>query len=249
MNCHPTTSSFASQVAPFSMDFLDDSPQFDAEEEALKTLVIRKKSGLSFLVHDDEVVQIFLKQIREELETFKGIRSLLLCSFCGAINEIDSFCIFSSSSSSSSSSFLALFVSKFLIVQMDQQNIFTKELSLTDTLSSLSVPSDAPEFFRCLAGTHGKEFKAIDITGFIWTYQLSTRRTGPYPKPVLLRSSWHPFVVQKGLVPNDRVMFVVEHDQGNGKPSRCTVRAQRKIMRLMGKDLWVDVENLHHYGL
>ncbi|XP_058007075.1 uncharacterized protein LOC110655077 isoform X4 [Hevea brasiliensis] len=75
MNCHHTTSSFASQVAPFSMDFLDDSPQFDAEEEALKTLVIRKKSGLSFLVHDDEVVQIFLKQIREELETFKGIRN------------------------------------------------------------------------------------------------------------------------------------------------------------------------------
>ncbi|XP_021666945.2 uncharacterized protein LOC110655077 isoform X2 [Hevea brasiliensis] len=100
-----------------------------------------------------------------------------------------------------------------------------------------------------ISGTHSKEFKAIDITGFIWTYQLSTRRTGPYPKPVLLRSSWHPFVVQKGLVPNDRVMFVVEHDQGNGKPSRCTVRAQRKIMRLMGKDLWVDVENLHHYGL
>jgi hypothetical protein len=59
--------------------------------------------------------------------------------------------------------------------------------------------------------------------------------TGAYPKPVLLRSSWHRFVEQKGLTPEDRVVFFMERDEVNDMVRRYTVRAQRKVMTLMGK--------------
>jgi hypothetical protein len=73
--------------------------------------------------------------------------------------------------------------------------------------------------------------------------------TGAYPKPVLLRSSWHRFVEQKGLTPEDRVVFFMERDEVNDMVRRYTVRAQRKVMTLMGQDVWVDVEHLPLYGL
>ncbi|OAY39779.1 hypothetical protein MANES_10G121200v8 [Manihot esculenta] len=110
---------------------------------------------------------------------------------------------------------------------MEQIQLFTKQLSRTDVLSALSVP--------------------MDLTGFTWRFRLSTRSTGRYPKPVILQSSWHRFVEQKGLIPNDRVMFFLDHDEENG--IRCRVRAQRKIMRLFGYDFWVDVQDLHFYGV
>jgi hypothetical protein len=49
-------------------------------------------------------------------------------------------------------------------------------------------------------------FEAVDATDNAWRFCLSTRLTVAYPKPVLLRSSWHRFVEQKGLAPVDRVV-------------------------------------------
>ncbi|KAJ9174678.1 hypothetical protein P3X46_013297 [Hevea brasiliensis] len=115
-------------------------------------------------------------------------------------------------------------------------HIFTKELSSTDVKSALSVPCHALDFFPVAEGAHSMQFEAVDITGFIWRFQLSTRSTGRYPKPVLLRSLWHPFIKKKDLVPSDKVMFFLEHDQENG--IRYRVMAL-KIIRLMGHDLWV----------
>ena len=89
-------------------------------------------------------------------------------------------------------------------------------------------------------------FEAVDATDNAWRFCLSTRMTGAYPKPVLLRSSWHRFVEQKGLGPEDRVVFFMERDD---MVRRYTVKAQRKVTTLMGQDVWVDVEDLPLYGL
>ncbi|KAJ9174680.1 hypothetical protein P3X46_013299 [Hevea brasiliensis] len=128
---------------------------------------------------------------------------------------------------------------------MEQTLLFTKQLSLTDVTSYLSVPSGALQFFSIPEGAHSMEFEARDITGFIWRYRLSTRSTGRYPKPYIVRSLWLPFVEQKGLAPNDKVMFFLTQDEENG--IRYRVKAQRKIVRLFGFDFWVDVEALQHY--
>ncbi|KAF2309628.1 hypothetical protein GH714_004365 [Hevea brasiliensis] len=96
-------------------------------------------------------------------------------------------------------------------------------------MSSLSVPSDALQYFIIPEGAHSVDFEATDMSGFTWTYRLSIRSTGLYPKPVIVRSLWHPFVEQKGLVPNDRVIFYLGQDEENGM--RCRVRVQRNIIR------------------
>jgi hypothetical protein len=41
----------------------------------------------------------------------------------------------------------------------------------------------------------------------------------------------------------------MEIDEANDMLRRYTVRAQRKVITLMGKDVWVDVEDLPLYGL
>ncbi|KAJ9158926.1 hypothetical protein P3X46_024469 [Hevea brasiliensis] len=130
---------------------------------------------------------------------------------------------------------------------MYQMHLFTKQLSSTDVTSALSIPRDALQFFPIPEGAHSMEFEATDMSGYIWRYRLSTRSTGPYPKPVIVRSLWLPLVKQKGLVPNDRVKFFLYQSEENG--IRYRVRAQRNIVRLLGSDFWVDVEYLHLYGL
>ncbi|KAJ9174681.1 hypothetical protein P3X46_013300 [Hevea brasiliensis] len=122
-------------------------------------------------------------------------------------------------------------------------HVFTKELRSTDVNSALLVPRHALEFFPAPEGDRSMQFEAVDTTGFVWRFQLSTRSTGRHPKPVLLRSLWHPFAVEKGLDRGDRVTFFLEYDQENGIPYR--VRAQRTTIRLMGYDHWVDVEDLN----
>ena len=56
-------------------------------------------------------------------------------------------------------------------------------------------------------------FEVVDATNNAWRFFLSTRLTGAYPKPVLLCSSWGRFVEQKGLAPEDRVVFFMERDE------------------------------------
>ncbi|CAK7357067.1 unnamed protein product [Dovyalis caffra] len=127
---------------------------------------------------------------------------------------------------------------------MEQIHLFTKKLKPTHISHTLSVPSHVLKAFQMPEGTHMMKFEAVDATDNVWRFSLSTRLTGVYPKPVLLRSSWLPFVVQKGLVPNDRVVFYMERDEANEMIRSYTVRAQRKVMHLMGQDIWVDVEDL-----
>ncbi|CAK7357075.1 unnamed protein product [Dovyalis caffra] len=122
---------------------------------------------------------------------------------------------------------------------MEQIHLFTKKLKPTHISHTLSVPTHVLEAFQIPEGTHMMKFEAVDATDNVWRFCLSTRLTGVYPKPVLLRSSWLRFVKQKGLVPNDRVVFFMERDEANEMRS-YTVRAQRKVMHLMGQDIWVE---------
>ncbi|KAG6780225.1 hypothetical protein POTOM_013079 [Populus tomentosa] len=124
---------------------------------------------------------------------------------------------------------------------MEQVHLFTKKLKPTHISHTLSFPTHVLEAFSFPQGAHMMKFEAVDATDNEWTFSLSTRLTGAYPKPVLLRSSWHRFVEQKGLAPEDRVLFFMERDD---MVRRYTVRAQRKVMILMGQDVWVDVEDL-----
>ncbi|XP_011007874.1 PREDICTED: uncharacterized protein LOC105113410 [Populus euphratica] len=132
---------------------------------------------------------------------------------------------------------------------MEQVHLFTKKLKPTHIGYTLSVPTHVLEAFSFPEGAHSMKFEAVDATDNVWRVCLSTRLTGAYPKPVLLRSSWHRFVEQKGLAPEDRVVFFMERDEDNDMVRRYTVRAQRKVMILMGQDIWVDVEDLPLYGL
>ncbi|KAH8514712.1 hypothetical protein H0E87_007512 [Populus deltoides] len=129
---------------------------------------------------------------------------------------------------------------------MEQVHLFTKKLKPTHISHTLSFPTHVLQYFPFTEGAHIMKFEVIDATDNEWTFCLSTRLTGAYPKPVLLRSSWHRFVEQKGLAPEDRVVFFMERDD---MVRRYTVRAQRKVMILMGQDVWVDVEDLPLYGL
>jgi hypothetical protein len=132
---------------------------------------------------------------------------------------------------------------------MEQVHLFTKKLKPTHISHALSIPIHVLEAFPIPDGAHMMNFEAVDATDNAWRFCLSTRLTGAYPKPVLLRSSWHRFVEQKGLAPEDRVVFFMERDEANDMIWRYTVRAQRKVMILMGQDVWVDVEHLPLYGL
>ncbi|KAG6781961.1 hypothetical protein POTOM_011347 [Populus tomentosa] len=127
---------------------------------------------------------------------------------------------------------------------MEQVHLFTKKLKPTHISHTLSVPTHVLEAFPFPQGAHTMKFEAVDAIDNVWRFCLSTRLTGAYPKPVLLRSSWHRFVEQKGLAPEDRVVFFMERDEDNDMVRRYTVRAQRKVMILMGQDIWVDVEDL-----
>ncbi|KAF9684993.1 hypothetical protein SADUNF_Sadunf03G0007900 [Salix dunnii] len=132
---------------------------------------------------------------------------------------------------------------------MEQIHLFTKKLKPTDISHALSFPTHALVAFSFPEGAHGMRFEAVDATGNEWGFSLSTRQTGRYQKPVLLKSSWHPFVEQKGLVPGDRAAFFMERSgEADGMIRRYRVRAQRKVMMLMGQDVWADADDLPLYG-
>uniref|UniRef100_A0A6N2K8E6 Uncharacterized protein n=1 Tax=Salix viminalis TaxID=40686 RepID=A0A6N2K8E6_SALVM len=101
--------------------------------------------------------------------------------------------------------------------------IFTKKLK-HHISHALSFPKHALEAFSFPEGAHKIRFEAVDATDTVWG---------------------------KGLVPEDRVAFFMETlGEADGMIRiRYTVRAQRKVMVLMGQDVWVDVEDLPLYGL
>ncbi|KAJ7002659.1 hypothetical protein NC653_007998 [Populus alba x Populus x berolinensis] len=132
---------------------------------------------------------------------------------------------------------------------MEPVHLLTKKLKKSHISHALSIPIHALKAFPIPEGAHMMNFEAVDATDNAWRFCLSTRLTGAYPKPVLLRSSWHRFVEQKGLASGDRVVFFMERDEADDMVRRYTVRAQRKVTTLMGQDVWVDVEHLPLYGL
>ncbi|KAJ7002644.1 hypothetical protein D5086_006008 [Populus alba] len=120
---------------------------------------------------------------------------------------------------------------------MEQVHLFTKKLKPSHISHTLSVPTHVLEAFPIPEGAHFMNFEALDATDNIWRFCLSTRLTGAYAKPVLLRSSWGRFVEQKGLAPEDRVFFFMQSDDEANEIRMYTVRAQRKVMILMGQDV------------
>ncbi|KAL9388096.1 hypothetical protein Peur_021220 [Populus x canadensis] len=110
---------------------------------------------------------------------------------------------------------------------MEPVRLFTKKLKPSHISHALSIPTHVLEAFPIPEEAHMMNFEAVDATDNAWS-----------------------FVSQpKDLAPEDRVVFFMERDEANDMLRRYTVRAQRKVMTLMGQDVWVDVEHLPLYGL
>ncbi|KAB5524126.1 hypothetical protein DKX38_021875 [Salix brachista] len=84
---------------------------------------------------------------------------------------------------------------------------FSKILRKTDTKKRLSVPI---RFLKSLPpfklGSHAVEFEATDEKGETWAFQCSTRKSGPYRKPVLT-TGWVAFVKSKKLQIGDKLLM------------------------------------------
>ncbi|KAJ6672843.1 hypothetical protein OIU85_014116 [Salix viminalis] len=88
---------------------------------------------------------------------------------------------------------------------------FSKLLTKTDIQKRLSLPT---KFFKpppSFKGSHVQDLQAIDESGFVWSFQCSTRKKG-HPKPVLSKG-WLAFARHKELKNGDRVKFLKEKHQ------------------------------------
>jgi len=86
------------------------------------------------------------------------------------------------------------------------------------------------KFFKplpSLKGSHVRDFPAIDESGFVWTFQCSTRKKG-HPKPVLSKG-WLAFVRHKELKAGDRVKFFKEKDQSGTATPFYRIEAEKEI--------------------
>ncbi|CAK7357085.1 unnamed protein product [Dovyalis caffra] len=92
------------------------------------------------------------------------------------------------------------------------KKLIKKTLSKTDIYYRMAIPMDSLRAFQIQEGEYSKEFKVIDINGRVWTFTCSTRRTDPYPKPVL-SSGWRKYVKHRGLKEGDEVtLYQMEKD-------------------------------------
>ncbi|KAJ9158944.1 hypothetical protein P3X46_024485 [Hevea brasiliensis] len=122
----------------------------------------------------------------------------------------------------------------------------SKVLTQTDIERRFSVPSDALQYFPFVEGDDSQvDLKIKDTEGHLWSFRCKCRK-GPYPKPVLSKG-WLEFVHGKRLRVGDKVHLYKKEDEVAGVQFRIAVK--RKILRLMGEDIWVDVEHLHLYGV
>ncbi|GLT44326.1 hypothetical protein SLA2020_182310 [Shorea laevis] len=123
--------------------------------------------------------------------------------------------------------------------------LFSKFLTQTDVERRLAVPTDAlRNHFKLSRGKHYVDLKVKDSIGQLWSFRCCTRRTGKHPKPVF-STGWHDFVRSKSLQINDQVVFYKERDRAAGAEFRIEVK--RHITRIMGRDIWVDVEQIQNY--
>ncbi|KAJ6881468.1 hypothetical protein NC651_028144 [Populus alba x Populus x berolinensis] len=104
---------------------------------------------------------------------------------------------------------------------------FSKLLTKTDIQKRLSLPTKCFKPLPSLKGSHVGDFPAIDESGFVWTFQCSTRKKG-HPKPVL-SEGWLAFVRHKELKVGDRVKFFKEKDQSGPAPPFYRVEAEKEV--------------------
>ncbi|KAG5233731.1 B3 domain-containing transcription factor [Salix suchowensis] len=103
---------------------------------------------------------------------------------------------------------------------------FSKLLTSTDIQKRLSLPT---KFFKSLPsfkGGHVQDLQAMDESGFVWTFQCSTRKKG-HPKPVLSKGTWLAFGRNKKLKVGDKIKFSVL-DPTAAVPS-YGVRAEKEV--------------------
>ncbi|XWS40001.1 hypothetical protein CRYUN_Cryun18bG0102700 [Craigia yunnanensis] len=89
------------------------------------------------------------------------------------------------------------------------------------------------------------DLQVKNTSGGLWTFRLICR-DGIYAKPVFSKG-WLEFVYAKNLKIYDKVVMYEEKDVRAAVPYIIEVR--RKIMSLMGQDIWVEVKQLHLYGV
>ncbi|KAL4271440.1 hypothetical protein GQ457_13G007470 [Hibiscus cannabinus] len=123
--------------------------------------------------------------------------------------------------------------------------IFSKLLTQTDIERRLSVPTRILYLFHFLDDGHrSADLRVTDAGGDVWTFRCIWR-DGAYAKPVLSKG-WLEFVYAKKLKMYDKVVLYGDKD-GDGVTYRIEVR--RNILRLMGQDIWIELQHLHLYGL
>ncbi|GLU02973.1 hypothetical protein SLE2022_201990 [Rubroshorea leprosula] len=117
--------------------------------------------------------------------------------------------------------------------------LFSKPLSQTDVEVRFSVPMESLEAFGIPEDEYKINFEAMDINGKPWQFRLSKRKRDNHPKPVF-SAGWLAFAQQKRLRKNDKLVLHADDLKGNKKQYR--IQALRTAFRLLGQDIWVDVE-------
>ncbi|XWS54860.1 hypothetical protein CRYUN_Cryun10bG0125800 [Craigia yunnanensis] len=117
--------------------------------------------------------------------------------------------------------------------------LFSKLLTQTDIERRLSVPNQVLHLFPILDGDHRyADLQVKDNSGGLWTFRCIWR-DGIYAKPVFSKG-WLEFVYAKSLKIYDKVVLYKEKDVEAAVPYRIEVT--RKIMRLMGQDIWIEAK-------
>jgi hypothetical protein len=113
--------------------------------------------------------------------------------------------------------------------------LFTKKLSKTDIEYRMAVPMKSLYAFRIPKGEHSKDFGVTDIHGKRWRFRCCTRKTDPYPKPVL-SAGWIEFAKTRSLKVGDEVTFSVVGMKG-AEDLELGIQARKKI-KLFGEVFW-----------
>ncbi|KAE8703142.1 Detected protein of unknown function [Hibiscus syriacus] len=122
--------------------------------------------------------------------------------------------------------------------------IFSKLLTQTDIERRLSVPTRILYFLPFMDGRRYADLRVKDVGGHLWTFRCIWR-DGEYAKPVFSKG-WLEFVYAKNLRMYDKVELYVEKDVDEADVAyRIVVR--RNVLRLMGRDIWIDLQHLHLY--
>ncbi|OMP11640.1 hypothetical protein CCACVL1_00374 [Corchorus capsularis] len=125
--------------------------------------------------------------------------------------------------------------------------LFTKLLTQTDIERRLSVPTHILNSIPFVdEDDRHADLQVKDSGGGLWTFRCICR-DGAYAKPVFSKG-WLEFVHAKKLKVDDKVVLFKDKDDNQGAVS-YRIEVRREVLRLMGQDIWIDVEQLHLYGI